>query len=293
MPMDISERVDRTADLIALLQELAKIETDVTVDTQKYIEWLKRIYDGEKEDGYRHRYSEISKFLNGDFGQDTDACSAICEALEYLYAEIPQNESKLALSVDKLIDHVSLEAQHIGQIQEIMYRNQNFNNLMNEASRSLRTIAEFENKQSMFLNAIDKTKQEQQLLKIAIEDRRNDVNELTKKVDKNSIESVSMLSIFAGVVFAFTGGFTMLGNVFGNLHLMNRNSAFLLFACIAMVGMVMYDVIYLLLWFVNRLAHGANNTKHALLWIPDAILILIAIVMVLCYYFLTPVTGFI
>ena len=76
------------------------------------------------------------------------------------------------------------------------------------------------------------------------------IDELAQKVENNTVHSVTILSIFSGIVLAFSGGLTLIGNTFNSL---SSASIFRLTFFVCFLGFIIYNVIISIMFIVTRL----------------------------------------
>ncbi len=81
--------------------------------------------------------------------------------------------------------------------------------------------------------------------------------EFSKKVDqsegnieKTQAQIITILSIFAGIIIAFFGGTSLLGHAIENF---NESNKFMSYVLVIIIGLVMFNVIYLLLYSISKL----------------------------------------
>lgn len=211
-------------------QKLSQIIFDLSEyenDYDRIIEELKDIYDGE----YRHSYAQISRSL---FYFDFDEREAVSSGLDnviFRLLELERDESSyssIRKSVIKLKDHIDLEIMRYS--------------LNDEANARLETAlesAEELNATTSFLS--------------------NEVNELQgkswdfqNKMESLNTQSITILSIFAGLVFVFTGGFSFIGTALQNI---NNASIYKLTFVLSLVGMMMFDLIFLFFYMIAKLTN--------------------------------------
>lgn len=78
-----------------------------------------------------------------------------------------------------------------------------------------------------------------------------DYAKIKSEIEESSSRSITILSIFAGIVVAFMGGFTLLGNSLAALD--NSVSKYRLFFMITLIGFVLYNIIISLMFIVCRI----------------------------------------
>lgn len=244
---------------IAKLQELIDALCDINFskDVNKIDEWiqqLNRIYANK----YRHKYSDIFFKLQEIIAKsDSEVLETLGENLDVLKNRIellvfqnPDNENlKITrFGYNKLADHINLE---IGRYNFI--RNQ-FSN--NEKSTSLSPTPSKDNEGLM--EKVEKlTKDVYQIRPLATK-AQIELDKLDSRLESNKISSITTLTIFSAVVLAFSGGITY---EVGMLQGMAAASAYRLVFVIALTGLVLFNTIFALLYFVGKLAGKSISTK--------------------------------
>lgn len=178
---------------------------------------------------YRHSYFEISKHIES-LGYDvSDALErSVRNMLEYS-ADINEH-SDVTKKISKLSDHVSLELLRLSRMRQISYLSDRIHKEM------------------------DKTGQ-------MVKEKRNEMDEIDKKVNNIHAEVITILGIFAGLVIGFSIDFQLLAESFSN---MDKVSFFKGTASLSIIGIILFDSIFLLLFAVSRISQRslAINCKH-------------------------------
>lgn len=76
------------------------------------------------------------------------------------------------------------------------------------------------------------------------------VNQSESNIEKTQAQIITILSIFAGIIIAFFGGTSLLGNAIENF---NESNKFMSYVLVIIIGLVMFNVIYLLLYSISKL----------------------------------------
>lgn len=185
---------------------------------------LSEIYMG----GFRHNYSgffplilEISK------SEKTESLENLSNNLEsirsYLEKDFVSGEKEFEGMYDqanKLCDHINLE---IGRWN---YYSQN------------------EQK-------IEDIKAQSTILSKEMREATGELKRASKQAASTQTDLISVLSIFAAIVIAFSGGFTFLGSVMTSINSATHYEAVLL--CALICGMVIFNTIFLLMYLVSKI----------------------------------------
>lgn len=174
----------------------------------------------------RHRYSEISKYIDT---QTPDAIDALRNNVRVIVESARQSEYDMNNAegdkecydkLDELYDHIELECYRATNVAEI------------------RSLA----------NEYDKKKQElDELLDAATEK----VKETEEKVKGLTQEQISILGIFAGIVVAIAFATSSASGVFADI---SRGDATYLAFVFSAFGAAFFNVLSLLMYFVGRLS---------------------------------------
>lgn len=236
------------------------------------IDLLKDIYT----DHFRHEYSKISRMLSrperGVYTSDQFTC--LRDNLSYIESVIsstdlsePQKDS-----FRKLSDHIRLEAYRIENVdrrldsivRDLDIQKQTLD-LLDKDGKNVQSLLHFAQRALLVAEQVKSQQGEQKKIfdeiTEKIEQSRKKEKELSdnlevaqEKIKNFDTQAVTILSIFSAIVFAFTGGFTMLGSAFGNLSGITRNESILLITLVLIVGCILVDIIYFLLHFIGRIA---------------------------------------
>ena len=267
-------RVECSEKLLSLLEDLSN---PVFYTEDRKHEVAKRISEIYIKKGgfiYKHQYSEVSRFLYGKKA-DVDACTLICDALDEARECI--NNDRLLQCIDKLIDHITLESLRIGQMDNVLKQTEQLSRVIDEAKKLVKDADALEKRQATMQTENEKLSEE-------IIREKEDVESTLEEVHAHNIQTVVTLSIFACVVFAFTGGFTIIGNSLSTITNIEYNKAPFFLACITLLALVMYDVIHMLLFYTSKMTGKEPNDK-TFPWV-NCVCIAIAIVLLLFYYYL-------
>ena len=251
MYYDESEQVERTNKLCELIKQL--VNPTYSYDGQKgdLIEQLTQIYAPiGHERRFRHRYSEISRILYDLSDDAPDAAEMIGGTLACVIPDIEDDEIRKA--VQKLADHIDLEGLRIGQMQNVLGHDKLLGETYEQAKKTMDGIVYLEDHYKKLSDDLTKNKADQDKLAERISKEQEKVEKVESEIREHNAQTVAVLSIFAGVVFAFTGGFSMLGNVFSSVANLNKSQAMVFMASMILMGMMLVDIIYMMMRFVQR-----------------------------------------
>lgn len=238
----------KTAELILLLEELEEAGLS-RLDLKSRGNRLKIIYLSPDGELYRHSYSEITDYMYREHVNDnvptTEPGTIILDNLRVIaedWETDPEIEGKelLCNAIRKLIDHISLEVVRLGQMADIYYkltRTKELNQQLEGVVQGIREVA----------STLRLQETEAKRVGEELEKRKKEVEEIQLDVKNHNTQAITVLSIFSCVVFAFTGGFSLLTGSLGVLNGISRSKSFLLLGILIMLSMVMVDTIYMLL----------------------------------------------
>lgn len=209
--MYISEKDTKLFDIIKKLS----YDTFNTDDFKKgeIIFDLVNIY---KDGGYRHKYSSFFYVISNLHKKDVSNFSNLLQNLEILSNFVNEENSGLDQNtikgVNKLIDHLSLEAARFED-------NCALNN----------SLANYE----------------QELIKA-----KKALKETQEKTENSKSELITILSIFAAIILAFSGSLSLLGGAFSSL----ADSPLLKTMLICIIcGIIVFNTIFCLLYVISKI----------------------------------------
>lgn len=224
----IQENDEKNEKLMKIIDDIASLEYNDEKEA-KIIERLKKIYTQE----FRHSYSMISKKL---YEMESDERDIVSEFMRCIVQKLKiyekstgfnaDNDKSLINGIIKLNDHINLE---IIRIQ-----------LNDEADNKLIDVKQ----QAAAM------KEESSEISETIYEVSDQVWNLKNQVESSSTQSITILSVFAGIVFVFTGGFSLISTALQNI---NNASVYKLTFTLSFVGMLIYDLIYLFFFMVSRI----------------------------------------
>lgn len=263
--LNFVEEEKKRIEFSQVLKDLAMAQNPSQYDKAQFFKRLEALYHtpGEGKD-FRHFYSDILTVLIEIKENDPKSGS-----LEYLilnldglrHGYIPnKNLDSTGGPIDiqdyirKLYDHVNLEVQRIRYSDYEDYKiskDQAINNLENKVNRAELAIRTAERR-------------------IVATERRIVATE--KNTENAKREYVAILGIFAAIVIAFTGGLVFSSSV---LEYMHKVSIYRILIVILLIGLVLFNVIYLLVWYINKIVrdeHGMNWDMWTIVHLVIAIL---------------------
>lgn len=213
---------------------------------------LKKVY----ADGFRHQYSDIYALLQQYFVEDDiekiDLLAYNLDNVEkYLirhYEKITddKNVRYMLEGFRKFSDHIKLE---IGRYRFV--KSQNIKSQELVATADIKVIDEIKEQINKVNEDIAKTR-------FRMAESQRELNKVDEKLEKNSISSITALTIFSAVILAFVGGFSF---ETGMLQGLSKASDFRLTFFVTMTGFVLFNTIFMLMYLVSKMTGKRISTQ--------------------------------
>ena len=196
---------------------------------------LKEIY---KAKDFRHKYSKIFLIISSiDKIEKTSkdkilSIDVLMHSMEIAYEYVlnkNEYQDNFKKCFYKLYDHVVLEILQINYMREIENKGE-----ANNAS----TIKELKSATSLAQTA------------------SNNADEATKKLDSMQKEYITILGIFASIVFAFVAGLTFSTSVLSNIH---QASIYRLSFIVCLIGLFITNILHYLYAFIREIHFSKTN----------------------------------
>ena len=278
------QQEERTAELILVLQELEEPSLSES-DLRSLGNRLKLIYISENGDLYRHSYSEITNYMYSSHVIDNvptpDPGSVILDHLRSIAdgwetEEASEATELLCSAIRKLIDHISLEVVRLGQMADIYYKlteTDQLNQQLGTVVQGIREVGE----------TLRQQKEEAERVGEELKLRKKEVDEIQLDVKNHNTQAITVLSIFSCVVFAFTGGFSLITGSLNVLGSITRAKSLLLVGILLLLSLVLVDTIYMLLRAARH--YSSDKQGHLRSFVAVNIVVgLMAAVIMLMYF---------
>lgn len=226
-----------------LLRKIASSEINNNEQLDELCDIVKKYYTDNK----RHKYSEVSAYL-----METKDIEYLLENLRKIQDRLNEHseDENVSIKVFKLIDHISLE------LNRTNYNSKSFSDMqvnmlnmaLSEASKQIHT-------------AVDDIRQEQtRKIEFEVDEFKKGTGELKERVEDSYTQFVSILGIFSAIVLVFFGGMDGFGSIFSNMQNIGR---FKLTFVVAMVGMIVFDIIFMFLYILAKLLRREIASSQA------------------------------
>lgn len=272
--MEFKDSMSRDDALCEFIRKMTDPKLDIREDHDSLVKELEDIYVMNNEEGvHRHSYARLSHYFY-DHEIENEAISVCVENLTALDEYVKgTGNSQLYKSFRKLQDHIDLESIHIGQLRQLQMSVKGANELVSQ-------FPEIASKVHTTENTIKEAQKN-------VEEYNESVKALNQKINDQTVQSVTILGIFAAVVFAFSGGFSVLSSTLSNISSITGKQTLFFFAASLGIGCILYDVVFALMLFIGRYCDKEPKNIMEFTKILNAlILILIFFLMAiycLCY----------
>lgn len=267
--MDLTKEQSQRKEFCDILFELAKNQ-EILQDKGTRHEMYKRLealyYSPNKEDRYRHFYSDIFTVLTQiQQASNQGDINILGQNLSLIRAGYnPQNRDEqgniidISDSIRKLYDHVSLD------IARISYSDAGDRKTAGETA-----IVDMQSQLNQIKTEIDKAKIAQ--------------NNVEAELGKQQREYIAILGIFAAIVLAFTGGIAFSTSV---LKSINTVSVYRITMVSLIIGLVLINVLFGLFYYVDRLVNGLQKNRKKLkpLLFSNVILCVLLSITIIAWY---------
>lgn len=215
------ERQRRQSVLVKKIYELSKWPLE-EIEIRRTALELKELYTPD----FRHSYSEFFPVIlkideDSEFTLDylTNNIELLRQYVEDDFIEGRKEFIDMHKNFDKLCDHLNLEISRVSYYSQNKQKTEDLSKRMEDVNNDMRIATE-------------------------------KLEKATKKAESIQTELISVLSIFAAIVIAFSGGLSILGNVI--------NSAANTYICklillLLISGFVLFNTIFLLMYLIGKL----------------------------------------
>lgn len=253
--MDDKEKINLLLDL---LEKLANNINYSREDCLNELNILDQIYSN----GFRHSYAQISLKVEQILDDDIGKGECLAQNLNVLKAKIESKRKDIKEPIErteniyknfqKLYDHVNLEIGRYNLLVNKIKAIKSFGN-------SNTSQGNVNNEKLEILNErINQVEKEQTQSKTTVLDAASKISNIDEKLEKNSMSSITTLTIFSAVILAFTGSITFTSGVFSG---MSNVSAYRIVFITSLIGMVIFNLIFMLLFIIGRMVGKPVHCK--------------------------------
>lgn len=221
-------------DILSFLAKSQETLADKAARASIYMRLEKLYYAPQKEDCFRHFYSDVFSVLATVKQDDVEGSidvlgQNLAEIRRGYQANRNQDEHgqpiDISDSIRKLYDHVSLDIARMGY-----------------SDAADREISQESN--------ITEIQAQVNELKENVSRQRDEIKESIDTAKSAQKEYIAILGIFAAVVLAFTGGIAFSTSVLQNIH---AASIYRLVLVASIIGLVLVNVLFGLFYYIDRI----------------------------------------
>lgn len=206
------------------------------------VEIIKNIYSDNFEPSIPTILNMVIGLLKGDIKRGESIATKVAALKDEIYRGNNNISNKIKSEFNDLYEQINLEISRYNAMTDI----------------SQKSVLIDDDKNNIISKLLDKKidKKTEEYNKVAEESKNNTLNvqrELKKmddRLEKNSMSSITSLTIFSAVILALTGGISFISGVFGGI---GSSSKFRLIFTIGMLGLVLFNLIYFLLFVVAKM----------------------------------------
>ncbi|MBE6598559.1 MAG: CvpA family protein [Ruminococcaceae bacterium] len=250
-------------ELIELLNDIATdldfhcsiIENDEEKKRAKADDYFRRFIDIYARIE-RHKYSDVTKYIDRQLQDTVDSLRdgvrgiiSCAEANEYDTDPEGSDTRECYKKINKLCDHIELEAARYSSIKKIQWLAESYN------------------------------KRDEKMLGL-LDDAASSVEEAHNRAKGLSEQLISILGIFAGIIVTFSFATTVVGETVANI---TKSDVVYLGFAISVLGAIFLNLIAFLLSFVTKLSGHSFSKKFP--WLVYIVGNLVAIGLSLFFFF--------
>ncbi|OOO62029.1 hypothetical protein [Clostridium tepidum] len=217
------EKDNEIRDVITLIMD------EGVEDISFIVEKFNNIY----QCNYRHKYSQILKLL---MEIEDESLDYLVLNMNILKEHISTSEYVFKKSFLKLYDHIMLEVTRIRLYHDYEKREKLIESKVNTAKSELEYYRDLYNNLNTDINNLYTT-----------------VNNVNDQLQNSNAQFISILGIFSGIVIAFFGSIKVTENIFSNLG--KDISKYRIIFMAALVGFILFNTIFVLLYFVAKICN--------------------------------------
>lgn len=270
--MDLAKEEQQRKEFRDILYSLAQSQ-DTLKERFARATMYKRLealyYAPEKEDHFRHFYSDIFSVLwsikQGHYTGDINVLGQNLLEIRKGYKAINYDTSNNLIDISdhikKLYDHVSLDIARIGYSDAADWK------LSQEES-------------------IIKLQEQVQTMETTLNAHQGQITEKLKNTEDDlqsaQKEHIAILGIFSSVVLTFTAGITFSTSVLQNLHTV---SVYRIAFTTLLIGFVLINVLFGLFYYIDRLVHKKEERVIKPLLITNISLLVLIVAIGIGWFF--------
>ncbi len=269
-------------------------EIDIDNDIKSFLS------DALENKFYEKLKGEIGQLLL-DLEEDNESIAVIAKIFNRICA-ITSNSNMISkfnsYELGSLLEELKIGNEYFSIIQKNIDKNaaMDFPETIDSSTKNfLMNLKEaISNKQIVILSEqVKQLNKDLQKASTSLETMKNDLQKssvsletIKKELNSYKIEVITVIAIFSAVVFAFTGGLSLIGNAFNVLSRVNEIEVLLM---TSIAGFILFNVIFGLLIVVFDITYKSDEEKHLnhkwwIIIIEAALGVLIAIFGIFQYF---------
>lgn len=218
---------------------------------------------------FRHYYSDIFTVLSAIKDDPTKgSIDDLGQKLQTLKDQYIPLTKDISYSLNKLYDHASLDIARLNYLDSQMLGG-SIANIQSEID-SLKLETDTINKLAFRLTDVQNQ----------LDSANREVKELRNTLDNAQREYIAILGIFAAVVLTFIGGIAFSTSVLENMH---QGSIYRIVVVILLIGMVLFNVLYALFGYIERMVRNVSGIRMRPLKFVNAVFLLLMIAVFLLW----------
>lgn len=275
--MDLSLEERKRKEFQELLLDLGKEEAAATPQKRSAIyKRIEELYEPSSKHPFRHYYSDIFRVVvqikRGKSQGDMEYLGLNLQQLRQGYQAKRYDALDCLIDagpcIQKLYDHVSLDIARL--------------NYMDAADIEISRTAEIKKISDEVHELAPKVEAVRERIKEADTSLKGQVSNLEKALNNAQKEYITILGIFAAIVITFTAGSVFSSSVLQNMH---QASIYRIILVTLLIGFVLFNVLYALFSFIEKLVREKENKKMSLFFVVNAIMILLIALTIICWNF--------
>lgn len=288
--------ISKNKEIGIVIEKVSKAKSEKDFDEICML--LEDIYtiEGKTNSNFRHEYSFISGKINELSQQEECDLNQLISNMDFLYSRCLENGKEYINNLFKLKDHLNLEVFRMqyadkkeDDLQANLLKYQNdvnqFTTILDREEKVIERIISSQNDIERKNDDLSKTQSDIQKkntdISNAQEKLSDQAEELSKRLKDNMAQFVSILGIFAAILLAFISGIVFTNSVLNNI---DKASIYRILMVMAIIGIVMYNSIYILLRFIEKFTYNRDRVGFGKSWIAvNVILIIIMICVCACW----------
>jgi len=210
-------------------------------------------------ENHRHKYSKVARYINKKAINDEQIISFLTVNIKRMEEYCKKNSSMVQEHINIAINEMQIEDEYSTKFDNDILI-ENLEKLKDHINlEQQRIIFSQEREGNIFSGLLDNINSINEVARSDIESKTEEVKRELKEAKQQLNSSViSILGIFCAVVMVFFGGLNVLGNI---LATMNNSSSIRVVFMAAIVGVIVFNIIFMLLYFIAKVLDKSIATN--------------------------------